>query len=91
MCRLASYPALLYSLLKVCNVVFVEGVEWVSLAQQVLVAEQAYQPPAGCLVILLVYQQVLKFPVVVITHPSVLGGCPVGLYLVSVAAQGGSW
>jgi len=76
MCRLAPHPALACSLLKVHNAVSVEGVGWVSLARRVLVAEQAYQPPVGCLVILLEYQRVLKFPVVAITHPSVLGGCP---------------
>jgi hypothetical protein len=76
MCRLAPHPAPLYSLLKVYNAAFVEGVGWVSLARQVLVAKQAYQPPVGCLVILLEYQQVLKFPEVAITHPSVLEGCP---------------
>jgi len=76
MCQLAPHPVLLYSLLKVYNAAFVEGVGWVSPARPVLVAEQVYQPPVGCLVILPEYQQALKFPVVEITRPVVLAGCP---------------
>ena len=76
MCRLAPHPALLYSLLKVYSAAFVEGVGWVWLARRVLVAKQAYQPPVGCLVFLLEYQQALKFPVVATIRPSVLAGCP---------------
>jgi hypothetical protein len=69
-CPLAPRPALLCSLLKVCSAVFVEEVEWVSLVEQVLVAEQVYQHSAGSHVILREYLQGLKCSVVVTAHPS---------------------
>lgn len=55
---------------------FVEGVELVSLVEQVSVGGQAYQPPAGSHAILQEYLQGLKCFVVVTTHPAVHAESP---------------